>query len=466
MNITKLKVDNMICHTCEILISEELASLNGVKSTTSDFATGEVAITYDEKNITEDIIKEKLIEIGYPPRQKSIFDGVVPIVLLGLLMIFLSNSPLFNFDMPALLDKGSLVLILFIGILSSFHCIGMCGGIMLTQTIGKKSTFKPSIMYNIGRVLSYTLLGGLVGALGSVFTLTPKIQGIIQVLAAIFMFITALNILNIPIFKKIKLSIPVNCKVKNNSNSPFIVGILNGLMPCGPLQTMQIYALSTGSFYLGAESMFIFAIGTVPLMVIFGSLSTLLSKKRSNQILKFSGYFLILLSVIMIQRGFTLVNSNLLSNTNNQPIISNKYDDSQDIALPIINKDGVQEITLTANSRGYSPRTLYVEKGSTVKVNIESNDLSFCTNKIIVPDLNIEKSLKSNSTTTFEFTLDKKSTINYSCWMGMKGGQIVVVDSLESLNEMDNSDLPNNNYNNSNLFDNYGGGFPSGASCH
>lgn len=458
MNIMKLKVDNIICHTCEILIYKELVSLNGVKSATADYATGEVAITYNENKITEIEIKKKLGDIGYPPRKKSIFDGALPLVLLAMLMIFLSNSPLFNFDMTSLLDQGSLILILFIGVLSSFHCIGMCGGIMLTQTIGKKSTFAPSLMYNLGRVLSYTLLGGIVGALGSVFTLTPKIQGIIQLLAAVFMFITALNILNIPVFKKIKLSIPINCKLKNNNNSPFIVGILNGLMPCGPLQTMQIYALSTGSFYLGAESMFIFAIGTVPLMVIFGSLSTLLSKKRSNQILKFSGYFLVLLSLIMIQKGLSLVNPNLLSSNTNTNI-TNNFNSSQDISLPFVNKDGVQEITLAANSRGYSPRTLYVEKGSKVKVNIESDDLSFCTNKIVVPDLKIEKSLKSNTTTSFEFTPDKSTTINYSCWMGMKGGQIVVVDSLDSINELPPS---SNNYN----YFNSSGGFPAGASCH
>ena len=65
----------------------------------------------------------------------------------------------------------------------------------------------------------------------------------------------------------------------NGKHGPFYIGLLNGLMPCGPLQAMQIYALGTGSFVMGAASMFFFSVGTVPLMFGFGVLSSILSKK-------------------------------------------------------------------------------------------------------------------------------------------------------------------------------------------
>ena len=82
--------------------------------------------------------------------------------------------------------------------------------------------------------------------------------------------------------------------------------MLNGLMPCGPLQTMQLYALGTGSAVSGALSMFLFSLGTVPLMLVFGAISGFLSKGYTKQILKFSGFLVIILGVIMGNRGLAL----------------------------------------------------------------------------------------------------------------------------------------------------------------
>ena len=113
------------------------------------------------------------------------------------------------------------------------------------------------------------------------------------------MIMMGFNMAGFSAFRKFQIRLPkAACKVQSKPRTPFLVGFLNGLMPCGPLQTMQIFALGTGSATSGALSMFMFALGTVPLMLTFGAVSGLLSKGYTKKILKFSGVLIIVLGII------------------------------------------------------------------------------------------------------------------------------------------------------------------------
>ena len=197
-----------------------------------------------------------------------------------------------------------------LGIFTSFHCIGMCGGIILTQTFNKYdkiSSLKSSFLYNLGRVISYTILGGIIGALGSVFASSTKLQSLIQLIAALFMIISGLNMIGIKLFKKFTLpSIFNKSTCVNNHKNPFIIGYLNGFLPCGLLQTMQLYALSSGSFIMGASSMFVFSLGTVPVMLGFAYLSSKISERYSDRILKYAGLLIIIFGLFMIKRSISI----------------------------------------------------------------------------------------------------------------------------------------------------------------
>ena len=133
----------------------------------------------------------------------------------------------------------------------------MCGAINLLTVINKtcKRNYKRPILYNLGRLISYTFLGAVVGLIGSTITINNKVSGIIILLAATIMFLMALSMLGVIPLRKVKIS-----KGKLKTKSPFLIGLLNGLMPCGPLQTMQVYALSTGSPIKGTISMFFFVL--------------------------------------------------------------------------------------------------------------------------------------------------------------------------------------------------------------
>ncbi len=140
----------------------------------------------------------------------------------------------------------------------------MCASINLVAIIntGRKKSLKRPILYNLGRLISYTLLGGVVGLIGNVNSIISKI---IVILAATFMFLMSLNMLGIIKLTKIRF-----LKYKTNTRNSFVIGLLNGFMPCGTLQSMQMVALSTKSFFKGAFSMFCFCSGTIPLMLLAG----------------------------------------------------------------------------------------------------------------------------------------------------------------------------------------------------
>jgi sulfite exporter TauE/SafE len=186
--------------------------------------------------------------------------------------------------LPTLGNDSSYGLLFILGVLTSVHCIGMCGGIAMSQTInkgenlkGKKRDIKglmlPSALYNFGRVISYTFIGGLVGGLGQILSFNGVMKGIVPIVGGVLMIIMGIKLLGIfPQLRRFNIPVPsfvAKKLVSQNSYTPFIVGILTGLMPCGPLQIVQLYALGTRSVFIGALSMFVFSLGTLPALFIF-----------------------------------------------------------------------------------------------------------------------------------------------------------------------------------------------------
>ncbi|EOR27684.1 MULTISPECIES: sulfite exporter TauE/SafE family protein [Clostridium] len=430
----KIKVYDMTCTSCEKRIENSIKKINGVKNAKADYTKETLEIDYDSKLCNIEDIKKLIRKIGYSTESSSNL-GFIGILII-IFVIFTLGLRTSGFDMESKLNNASYAFLFVVGIFTSIHCVGMCGGIMISQSLSfakesksKLESITPSLLYNLGRVLSYSILGGLIGGIGSVFSLSITAKAFIQIFAGLFMVIMGLNISGFKLFRKFSIKIPnFLSKYKRKFNSPFLVGFLNGFMPCGPLQTMQLFALGTGSALKGALSMFIFALGTVPLMLTFGAISGFLSKGYTKKLLKFSGVLIIVLGLIMSNRGLSLsgININPLSYVMASSFNSNSSTDSSKAIL----EDGVQIINMTANNNGYSPNVFYVQKGVPVKWVINGESLNYCNNSIVVNSLNIQQKLKSGEN-IIEFTPTDKD-INFSCWMGMIRGVIKVVDDLDS----------------------------------
>jgi sulfite exporter TauE/SafE len=311
----------------------------------------------------------------------------------------------------------------------------MCGGIMLSQSLSTNNVKAP-LLYNLGRVISYTVIGGIIGAMGSVLSVSTQVSIIIYIIAGIFMIIHGANTMGFRVFRGFSFRLPFlsRCPAQTSNSTPFLVGLLNGFMPCGPLQTMQLFALSTGSMTKGALSMFIFSVGTVPLMLLFGYMANLLSKNTSKKLIKFSGALIMILGLITANRGISLAGANLNPLTVYDNYASSSGNASENLTegseIATI-EDGVQTAKITADYSGYSPTPLYIQKNIPTKLIIEGKQLTGCNNTIVIPSLNIEKELKEGEN-IIEFT-PGNTDIDYSCWMGMISGNIKVVDELPSI---------------------------------
>jgi sulfite exporter TauE/SafE len=328
-------------------------------------------------------------------------------------------------------------MLFMIGLLTSVHCVAMCGGIHLSQCVrpgltgGRFSVLRPSLLYNAGRVTAYTIVGGLVGALGSVVSFSGAAKGLVQLAAGVFMVIMGLNMLGIfPWLRRVAPRMPEKLagKIQGTNKSPLYVGLLNGLMPCGPLQAMQLYALATGSLFAGALSMLSFGLGTVPLMFGLGTLSSFLNKKFTGKMMTASAVLVVIFGVSIFSSGMSLAGLSLGPSVSKLP--------SGKVAVI---EDDVQTVTIALAPGRYEP--MVVQKGIPVKLIIQAGPrtINGCNNRIIIPKYKLEQKLKPGEN-IIKFTPLESGTVIYSCWMGMIRSSITVVDDLSRLEPAPASD--------------------------
>jgi plastocyanin domain-containing protein len=239
-----------------------------------------------------------------------------------------------------------------------------------------------------------------------------------------------------PWLSRLSLHVPWSRSRKLSSaasrRGPFFIGLLNGLMPCGPLQTMQVYALGTGGFLAGAFSMFVFSLGTVPLMFGFGAISTLLSARFNRGMLKASGVLVAVLGVVMFTHGLNLFGVSL-----GLPPAK-----GSSIAVAKIS-DGVQTVRTPIESGRYFP--FVVQAGVPVRwvIQARADDLNGCNEIVTVPEYGIRKQLVPGEN-VIEFTPKRVGTVGYTCWMGMISSSIRVVSDLAALSADDLKTPPPN----------------------
>lgn len=459
--VTKtILIDGMTCVSCENRIERKLSETEGITEAKVSYGKGTAVISFDTGQISMEQIEKIIEELDYHVKKpeeyvrekkehkggdSNQFIGIL-VILFAVYMILRRFGVLQLFNaFPVAREGMGYGMLALIGILTSVHCVAMCGGICLSQCVpqntmegnkNKLSAFRPSLLYNLGRVISYTVIGGIVGALGSVVSFSGSLKGIVQIAAGIFMVIMGLNMLNIfPWLRRLNPRMPklfarkINRQKRNSS--PLIVGLLNGLMPCGPLQAMQLYALSTGNAFEGALSMFLFALGTVPLMLAFGAVSSLLSSKFTKKMMAAGAVLVIIMGTFMFQSGITLSGIAF-------PAASGSTNSN---AATV--KDGIQTVTSRLSSGRYEPIT--VQKGIPVKWTIlaEEGDINGCNNSIIIPEYELTYDVAPGEN-VIEFIPTKSGTFPYSCWMGMIRSKITVVDDIGEAGETGNETAENN----------------------
>ena len=226
------------------------------------------------------------------------------------------------------MDSINLLTIISIAFLGSFgHCIGMCGGIVLAYSTikiepasSKVSKTVAHLLYNFGRVFTYTILGAMFGALGGVVVFSNTANAALLIIAGVAMILAGLSLMGkIKFLTIIEHSISSSNFYKKSfqkilhskSNvSFFILGMLNGLLPCGFVYFFAITAASTASPFYGALVMFIFGVSTIPAMFSLGFLSSLASAANfRNMMMSLSSVAVILYGTFTIYNGYTYLSN-------------------------------------------------------------------------------------------------------------------------------------------------------------
>ncbi len=427
----KFKISDMTCTNCERKIEKAVRKLNGVQFVKVSYNNSSGIIKFNSDEIDIQQIKDTIIGEGYEVIENEETDkkwtGQIVILGIIILLIYLLIEKTIGFNfIPEVSQDMSYGILFVVGLLTSIHCVAMCGGINLSQCIAYQakennsriSRLTPSFLYNMGRVISYTLLGGLAGAIGQAITLTGMARGAVAIVVGIFMLIMGINMLNIfPWIRKLVPRMPKIFvkRIDNNKYGPLYIGMLNGLMPCGPLQTMQLYALGTGSFVAGALSMFVFSIGTVPLMFLIGVVSSVMSRQFTKKMMQVSAILVVILGIIMVDRGVSLSGISF-----NMSLQKGKEVSQAEFG------ENIQIIKTNFENGWYKP--IQVKKGIPVKwiIRVTEDDINGCNNPIIIPKYNITKELVPGEN-IIEFTPDAEGTIQYMCWMGMIRSTITVV---------------------------------------
>lgn len=220
------------------------------------------------------------------------------------------------------MDNISLLSIITIAILGSFgHCVGMCGGIVIAYSSTKvqsnwnknKQTLS-HILYSLGRVITYTLLGAIFGFLGSVTTFNSTTNGVFLIVTGFIMLLVGLSLLG-----KLKFLTLIEHSVSkqawyqksfkrliasNSLSSFYLLGMLNGLLPCGFVYFFAITAVSSGSALYGALVMLVFGLSTIPALFSLGFFVGLFKQSEfRNLMIKLASIAVILYGVYIIYLG-------------------------------------------------------------------------------------------------------------------------------------------------------------------
>ena len=221
------------------------------------------------------------------------------------------------------IDIAAIVMIAFFG--SFGHCLGMCGGIVIAYSsskIDRKWSKAREIMahslYSLGRISTYVTLGAIFGAVGGVARISGYATGIMTIAAGIFMILAGLSLIGkIEFLTRLEHSFSRSSWYSNafryiirdsSLYSFYMLGLLNGLLPCGLVYFFAVEAASTGSPLLGAFVMLIFGLSTIPALMGLGLFTSLFTKSSLRQIMiNLASIVVVMYGLYTIYHGYDFI---------------------------------------------------------------------------------------------------------------------------------------------------------------
>ncbi len=201
-----------------------------------------------------------------------------------------------------------------------------------------------------------------------------------------------------------------------------VLGAASFFLPCGFTQAVQVYALSTGSPLLAGAIMAVFAVGTAPGLLVLAGLPALVPSAERPTLLRLVGVVVIGFAVVNLGAGLRLAGVAV-------PVVGAAPVAAAEVPAPAagVTAEGAQALTTYQDADGYSPASATIYAGLPTTWTIQSSTLQTCAAFFVVPDLGIQMIFKKGAN-TIDLPALPAGTLNYSCSMGMYGGQITIVE--------------------------------------
>jgi len=439
------------CRSCQILLEQKLNTVPGISRARVDWRTGNASVRISpDAPPDEALIARTVQEAGYhlvtaPVRRELISrdpaDWTEALMAVCIVFILFLGYRITGLDRigNALTAASSASGALMVGLIAGIStCMALIGSLVLALSARHAQQYpyatawqriRPNILFNLGRILGFALLGGIAGLLGSAFRLEGRLLGGLIIAAGGLMVLLGVKLTGLlPRLETLALPASVgrlvgagNPAARYSHLRALGTGALTFFLPCAFTQTMQVLAVSTGSFIQGAAVMAAFALGTAPGLLTIGSIAGFARGDGVRMFLKVAGVAVLLLGAWNISNGWNLTGLTLGSRN---AAIGLQAPDGAAVAEI---RDGTQYITTEQNAFGYNPARIRVKVGVPLVWTINSTNAYTCASSIYIPALRISKNLREGLN-VIEFTPPKKGLIKYSCSMGMFTGGIEVVE--------------------------------------
>ncbi|PIY93119.1 MAG: hypothetical protein COY69_03375 [Candidatus Magasanikbacteria bacterium CG_4_10_14_0_8_um_filter_32_14] len=444
----KIYISGMTCVSCENLISEDVSKVNGVDKVLVSHKTQIAQVYFSDGKLDSQEIIKTIEKLGYEASENPIEKSAKKKNKTtsaqwawSLFVVFCIYVVYKYFTWIGILDwiqidsknigYGAAFLI---GIVASMStCLAVVGAVVMSFGAKYKSegnkfskNAKPHLLFHAGRIGGFFLLGGLLGILGNFVQFSSSVFSIFTILIALVLFWLALNILGfLPSMTTLGIHMPKSSmnvwqklKKSEHAMAPVLLGAFTFFLPCGFTQSMQLFAVSSGSFWIGGFTLAFFALGTSPILFSIGMASSKANNKKNIVLQKVIGFIILVFAFYTLSSGLAVQGISLSNFFKNTSPKSNS-------AVSVINQEGLQVVKMAVEYSGYNPDVIKIKQGIPVRWEIDGKQLSGCNSQIIVPDLNIKKKLNSGLN-VIEFTPPNKGTLNFSCWMGMVRGKFIV----------------------------------------
>ena len=322
-------------------------------------------------------------------------------------------------------------------------CAAMQGGLLASVIANQKDSnaTASTTIFLVTKFIIHVIFGALLGLLGSSIPLSLSTRLFFQGFAAVFMFASAMNLLNAhPIFRYLAFQPPKFARslIKNNTRAsslfaPALLGFLTILIPCGVTQAMEVLAIGSGSALNGALIMGTFILGTSPMFVLIGFAASRVSDASKKYFTYTAAALLIGMALYSFNGILQVLDSGYSLQRLGPKIVKllppyEKSSSPIQVDSNVKVESGVQKVTISVSNGGYSPTSFKVKKDVPVELTLAADTGVYsCATAFTFREFKIVDYLKPGDSNVHVFTPTEKGIFTFACSMGMYSGTMEVI---------------------------------------